>query len=131
MPVSEAFFKRLLWEEGQRQGKLLESQGMSAEKIRSKLQADAPAVREKLRIGALRSTVTSLLRHEFEVGASESEIKAKIQDMAAMQGRRPEDLRKDILDAGQVDVVAAQVFEQKIADQILQRARVVDVAVTA
>ena len=110
---------------------MLQSQGMSSDQIRSKLEADAPAVRERLRASARRSTMTALLRREFEVGASESDIKKEIQDMAAVQGRRPEELRKEILDAGQIDAIAARVFERKITDEIIQRAQIVDVAVTA
>lgn len=130
-PVSEAFFRRLLLEEGQRHGQMLQSQGMSSDQIRSKLEADAPAVSDRLRVSARRSTMTALLRREFEVAASESDIKKEIQDMAAVQGRRPEELRKEILDAGQIDGIAARVFERKITDEIIQRAQIVDVAVTA
>ncbi|MCH2140851.1 MAG: hypothetical protein MK100_07435, partial [Phycisphaerales bacterium] len=67
---------------------------------------------------------------EFEKGASESEIKEEIQNLAAAHGRRPEELRREIIDAGQIDVIASRVFERKIAAEIINRAKIVDVAVS-
>jgi hypothetical protein len=39
---------------------------------------------------------------------------------------RPEEVRKEILDAGQIDMVAKQVFESKIAEKILAESTVRD-----
>jgi hypothetical protein len=44
-----------------------------------------------------------------------------------MRGLRPEEVRKEIVDAGHLDMVAKQVFEAKAAEKILSMATVRDV----
>ncbi|MDP6890941.1 MAG: hypothetical protein QF471_06385, partial [Phycisphaerales bacterium] len=75
---------------------------------------------------ANRSVIGMLLRQKLQVGLSEQDVESRIRAMAGLRGMRPEDVRKEVLDAGQIDMVAKQAFESKIAEEILAESTVRD-----
>ncbi len=76
---------------------------------------------------ARRTVVGMLLQRKLGVNLSEHDVEDRICEMAAMRGLRPEEVRKEIVDAGHLDMVAKQVFEAKAAEKILSMATVRDV----
>jgi FKBP-type peptidyl-prolyl cis-trans isomerase (trigger factor) len=76
---------------------------------------------------ARRTVVAMLLQRKLSVKLSEHDVETRIRAMAALRGVRPEDARKEIVDAGHIDMVAKQVFEAKAAERILAEATVRDV----
>lgn len=75
---------------------------------------------------ANRTVIGMLLRQKLQVGLSEQDVESRIRAMAGLRGMRPEEVRKEILDAGQIDMVAKQIFESKIAEEILAESTVRD-----
>ena len=59
------------------------------------------------------------LAEHFKVDVSEQEINARISTMATQQGVRPEQLRVDMAQSGQLSAVAGQIRDHKAADQLV------------
>ncbi|NBC10890.1 MAG: trigger factor [Planctomycetes bacterium] len=64
---------------------------------------------------------------ELDVDVSENEINMRVAQMAFQQGRRPEKLRAEMRERGQLEQLFLQVREQKTLDQILEQATVTEV----
>jgi len=63
-----------------------------------------------------------------DLGVSEAEVNGYIAQLAASRGMRPDDVRKQIIDAGQGQAVARQIREHKALDDLVSQATVVDVS---
>ncbi|GAB4187551.1 MAG: trigger factor [Phycisphaeraceae bacterium] len=64
---------------------------------------------------------------DLNVEVSENEINGRIAAMAYQQGRRPEKLRQEMYKQGQIEQLYLQVREQKVMDQILEKATITEV----
>lgn len=61
---------------------------------------------------------------DLEVGITEAEVNGRIAQLAMERGQRPEDLRRELIQSGQVNAVAQQIREHKTIDAILAKAEV-------
>jgi len=66
---------------------------------------------------------------KLEIKVEEAEINGRIAQMAAEQGRRPEQLRQELIQTRRVTQVFQQLREHKTIDAILAKAKVEDVSV--
>lgn len=64
---------------------------------------------------------------QMDIGVTEAEINGRIAQMAAERGTRPETLRQELVQRGQVGGIYQQIREHKTFDAILGTANVVDV----
>lgn len=64
---------------------------------------------------------------DLNVEVHENEINGRIAMMAYQQGRRPEKLRQEMHKRGQIEQLYLQVREQKVMDQIIEKASVTEV----
>ncbi len=67
---------------------------------------------------------------DLEVEVNENEINGRIAMMAQQQGRRPEKLRQEMHKRGQIEQLYLQVREQKVMDQIIEKASITEVEAT-
>ncbi len=65
---------------------------------------------------------------DLDVQASEGELNARISQMAAERGERPERLRAEMIQRGQIGMLVQQVREHKAMDGLLGKAKVEDVS---
>ncbi|MEM7755761.1 MAG: trigger factor [Planctomycetota bacterium] len=65
----------------------------------------------------------------LEVKVEEAEINGRIAQMAMEQGRRPEQLRQELIQSRRITQVFQQLREHKTVDAILAKAKVEDVSV--
>lgn len=63
----------------------------------------------------------------LDVQVNENEINGRIAMMAQQQGRRPEKLRQEMHKRGQIEQLYLQIREQKVMDQIIEKATVTEV----
>ena len=70
--------------------------------------------------------LATLLCREFDINVGEDELISKIAEMAAEQGRRPEDLRKEIVASGQLQYIAMSAMEQNAVNKVLELANVTE-----
>ncbi|MDP7030384.1 MAG: hypothetical protein QF733_09210 [Phycisphaerales bacterium] len=131
IPISNRILAVRLRERAGQMAQKLQAAGHSREETIEIMKDAGPEQEAITRSHLKRNAIVNLIRPVFELGIAEQDVAAEIQKLAAAQGRRPEDLRKEIVDANQIDMVANRVFEQKIADRILAEATVVDVPVAS
>ncbi|HOL08147.1 MAG TPA: hypothetical protein PKX44_07720, partial [Methanomassiliicoccaceae archaeon] len=65
----------------------------------------------------------------FNVQVNDAELNGRIAQMAFSRGDRPERLRQEIIQRGQIPTLFLQVREQKTMDMILGKADVQEVGV--
>ncbi len=67
----------------------------------------------------------------LDVQVEEQEINAQIVQMAMQQGKRPEQLRDELIKSGQAQTLVQQVREHKTVDKILEDAKIEEVSAEA
>ena len=65
---------------------------------------------------------------DLEVDVEEQELNGRIAMMAMQQGRRPEKLRQEMMQQGQLEQLYLQIREQKTLDKVIEQATVTEVA---
>ncbi|MEX0654261.1 MAG: trigger factor [Phycisphaeraceae bacterium] len=63
---------------------------------------------------------------ELEVEVGEGEINGRIAMMAMQQGRRPEKLRQEMAQRGELEQIYLQLREQKTLDKVIEKAKVTE-----
>ncbi len=61
---------------------------------------------------------------EMNVGVTEAEVNARVAQLAQSRGERPENLRSQLIQSGQINGVAQQIREHKTLDQIIAKAKI-------
>ncbi len=67
---------------------------------------------------------------DLDVQVNETEINGRIAMLAQQQGRRPEKLRQEMHKQGQIEQLYLQLREQKVMDQIIEKATITEVKAT-
>ncbi|MEM6333050.1 MAG: trigger factor [Planctomycetota bacterium] len=65
---------------------------------------------------------------DLEIDVAENELNGRIAQIAMQQGRRPEKLRQEMMQRGEIEQVYLQIREHKTLDKILEQAEVADAA---
>lgn len=65
---------------------------------------------------------------DLEVDVDEQELNGRIAMMAIQSGRRPEKVRQEMMQQGQIEQLYLQIREQKTLDKIIEQAKVTEVA---
>jgi trigger factor len=65
---------------------------------------------------------------DLDIKITEAEINGHIAQLAMQRGQRPEELRKQVIQSGQVQQIALQIREHKTMDAILAKAEVTEVS---
>lgn len=68
------------------------------------------------------------LAEQFSIEVSEQEINGRIAAIAAQRGKRPEQLRNELAQAGRLPEVGMQIRDHKTADRIVAQAKVTDIS---
>jgi trigger factor len=102
--------------------------GMSVEEVEEQLaemrSESEVRARERLKL----MFVMHKLAEKFEISVNDQEINGRIAAIAAQRGVRPEQLRAEFAQSGQLNQVASQIREHKTADRIIQNAEVTEVS---
>jgi len=72
--------------------------------------------------------IMARLAEHFGVGVTEQELNGRISFMAAQQGARPEEMRRQIEKAGRMGEVVSVIRDAKVTDRIIAQAKVSDIA---
>lgn len=104
----------------------MKQHGCSDEAITRRLEKNVDKITELSQTHAKRKAITTLLCREFNIQIGEDEIIGKIAEMAAEQGRRPEDVRKEIVASGHLQSIAMSAMEQHAVKKILELATVTE-----
>ena len=104
----------------------MQAKGVSEADIHRKLEEDSDRILQVATGLANRRSVISLLRMHLKLQSNEEDLVAEVGRMAAQQGRRPEELRKELLASGQIQNVLQRVHEQAVVNTVLEQANVQD-----
>lgn len=96
---------------------------IEAELAESRSQGEAEAVRQLKTFFVLDKAAK-----ELEVEVAENEINGRISMMAMQQQRRPEKLRNEMRQRGELEQLYLSIREQKTLDKIIEQATVTEVA---
>jgi trigger factor len=114
----------------QRQRMELLYSGTSAEEIEEKL-AESRSEGEEAAVRQLKTFfVLDKAAKDLEVEVQENEINGRIAMMAMQQQRRPEKLRAEMRQRGELEQLYLSIREQKTLDKIIEQAQVTEVEVT-
>ena len=104
----------------------MEKRGYDESAIAARLADQEDRITEVAMMQGKRRALSNLLGRHLEMRADEQAIIGQIAEMAAAAGRRPEDLRKEIMASGRLQGVAIAVIEGKSVDKILELANITD-----
>ena len=107
----------------------LMQRGYDGEQLEQAMQDRRGSIHEISTSKVKRNIIIRLLAKELGIMRSESDIIQKIAELAADQGRRPEDVRNELVNSGKIDNIGMDVLEKKTADAVIKQARVTDVPV--
>jgi len=90
---------------------------------------------DQLRISSAQQSAVDLklffilgkLAEQFSVDVSESELNGRIASIAAQYGRRPERVKHQLQQQGQIEQLFLQVRDGKVVDKLLETAEITDV----
>ena len=74
-----------------------------------------------------RRALNGVLRNQLQIAISEQQVQARIRELAALQNKRPEEIRKELVDADMISTISAQVAESQITEHALTLARIKDI----
>ncbi|MDG2292225.1 MAG: hypothetical protein P8L37_06170 [Phycisphaerales bacterium] len=106
----------------------MKAKGASEADIQRRLEQDTDRIRQVATRLANRRSLIALLCKHLNVLTQEDELIAEIARLAAQQGRRPEDLRKELLANGQIQTVMQRVLERLAVSAVLEQAVVQDMS---
>lgn len=111
----------------QRQGMEMMYRGVPEEEVKAKL-AEMRGETEEQAVRQLKQFfILDKASKELEVDVDEDELNGRIATMAMQQGRRPDKLRQEMAQQGQIEQLYLQIREQKTLDKIIEQAQVTEV----
>lgn len=111
----------------QRSGMEMLYRGVPEEEVKAKL-AEMRGSSEEQAIRQLKQFfILDKASKDLEVDVEEDELNGRIAMMAMQQGRRPDKLRQEMAQQGQIEQLYLQLREQKTLDKILEQAKVTEV----
>jgi len=102
-------------------------QGVDPETIEEKLAEVREASNEVATRELKLFFILDKLANEHNVNITEQDVGGAIIQMAMARGVEPSQLRKELMESGQVQAVAQQVREHKTLDTVLDKAKVIEV----
>lgn len=123
----ERVLRSLEFDVGQKAFKLCQSNGGSEDEAKSAAERAISSARELVARSAKRKAIVTVLCSQYQLHYSEDATQGQIRNLAALQGKRPEDYRQELIDSGQIHAITTQVLEQQITRLALGQAEVVDI----
>jgi FKBP-type peptidyl-prolyl cis-trans isomerase (trigger factor) len=91
---------------------------MDEDALRNLVEEQKPRIRTQAETRAQRLVMMRLLTLHLKISVTEEELLEQIRYEAAKLNRRPEDLRKEIIESGNISAVGDRVRELKVFDQV-------------
>lgn len=111
----------------QRQGMEMMYRGVPEEEVKAKIAEMRSESEEQAARQLKQFFILDKASKELEIDVDEQELNGRISMMAMQQGRRPDKLRQEMSQQGQIEQLYLQLREQKTLDKILEEAKVTEV----
>ena len=102
------------------------NRGVPRDQIDQNLQELQAAVSEQAETDMRLTFVLGKLAEAEEIEVDDGEVNARIAQMAAQYGRRPERLRQEMTHEGTLDYLSTAIREEKAIEKVLEEANIVD-----
>ncbi|MEQ9454850.1 MAG: trigger factor [Phycisphaeraceae bacterium] len=112
----------------QRKAMELSSRGVPNEEIQARLAELREASEAESKHQLKQFFLIDKASKDLDVDVSDQELNGRIAMIAMQQGRRPEKLRQDMMQRGEIEQLYLQIREQKTLDMILEKAKVTEKA---
>ena len=86
----------------------------------------ANAVKKSVINKLKRQVIVARIASEHQLQIGEENIQEQIRNLAALQSKRPEDYRQELIDSGQISLIQSQVLEHKVTRLVAAKATMVD-----
>ena len=123
----ERIVKSREFEIGQNAFKTCQANGGSEEEARSAAEKAISSAKKSVLRSVKRQAISGVLASKLELQLGEEDVQEQIRNLAALQGKRPEDYRQELIDSGKIHAISAQVLEQQITRLALGQAGIVDI----
>ena len=123
---SERIVKRRLFEIGQKAFQSHQKNGNNEAEAQKEAEKAIRSVQPTLINQLKRQVILADIVSKYELQFSEQDIQDQIRNLAALQGKRPEDYRQELIESGQINALQAQVLEHKVTRLVSTKAKLVD-----
>lgn len=96
--------------------------GLDEEAIKKHVEKESQKIEIQAKSRANRRVLLQMLAEHLNVEIGEEEILEEIRNEAALTGRRPEELRKQLVDEERIPLISERVRELKIVDKLIPMA---------
>ncbi len=103
----------------------LKQKGLDDEAIKEKLPKIESEIRQAVLRRLRRKVLFRMLARHFQVGASEEDLLDAIKAEAARTGRRPEDLRSELVESDSLPAFTERTVELRVIDHVLEHATII------
>lgn len=111
----------------QRQRMEMMYQGMKQEDIEQKLAEQRTESEDEARRQLKLFFIVDQAAKDLEIEVADNEINGQVAMMAMQSGRRPEKVRQEMQQRGELEQLYLQVREQKTLDKIIEQAKVTEI----
>lgn len=105
---------RMVRDRAQALGKSIIDSGGSNEEAEKAVNDAQDSIRDQAAFFLKRKAISSMLQKSVNAQMTEIDLQDHIAQLAALHGKRPEELRKELMDSDQLVGVSGQVIEAKI-----------------
>lgn len=109
-----------------RQAMQMAYMGMDEEQIKQRMAEMRSSSEEEARKQLKLFFILNEAAKKLEIEVSEAEVNGRVAMLAAQQNRRPEKLRQQMMQSGELEQLYIQLREQKTMDKILEKAQVTE-----
>lgn len=100
--------------------------GCSEQTVANRLHTQGDRIREQAAKLTQKRAACNLLGQHFGISVNEDAMIGEIAEIAAEQGRRPEDVRHELVQTGNLQSVMIRVLERLVVERVLEEATVTD-----
>ncbi len=123
---SERIVKMHLFEIGQKAFQSHQKDGASQEEAQKFAEKASSSVKDSVINKLKRQVIVARIASEHQLQFGEENIQEQIRNLAALQSKRPEDYRQELIDSGQISLIQSQVLEHQVTRLVAAKATMVD-----
>ena len=101
--------------------------GRTEDEVKEHLEKNADETKKRLNAALKARAISMQLRKTLDLSMHEGDLQAEIVKLAALNGKRPEEFRKELVEANQIQAVTDRVIQLKIFEALAPQMKFIDV----
>ena len=123
--------QRVLIKHANEEAKSIASQmladGRTEPEVKEHLEKIADETKQRMTAGLKSRAISMSLRRTLDLSMHEGDLQAEIVKLAALNGKRPEDFRKELVESNQIQSITDRVVQLKIFEALKPKMKFIDV----